>query len=276
MASVRALFTVRAEKRLDQIEGQGEDDDLGALVRDVGEGLQVAQLQGARLERQRLCRHDQLLGRLGLALGVDDLGAPGALGLGLLRHGANHAFIEIHVLDLDVRDLDAPVLGGLIEDALQVDVQLVALREQVVHLVLTHHRAQRRLRHLAGGIEGVRDLDNGLAGINDAEIHDRVHLDRHVVARDHILFGHVEYDDPQVHPAGSLYAGPDEYQPGTLDAREAPQREYHDAFVFVQHVDGAEHQHDDEYGDGDHERHECLQSRAALTAARPTMLDLPP
>src|SRR5438105_6414001 len=50
---------------------------------------QVAQLQGARLQRQCLCRLDQLLGRLRLALGVDDLGAPGALGLGLLRHGAN-------------------------------------------------------------------------------------------------------------------------------------------------------------------------------------------
>src|SRR4030088_1226097 len=276
MASVRPLFTVRAEERLDEIERQREDDDLGALVRDVREGLQGAQLQGARLARQGLRRFGQLRGRLALALGVDDLGTPGALGFGLLRHGGNHAFVEIDILDLDGRDLDAPGLGVLVEDALQVDVELVALREQVVHLVLAHHRAQRGLRDLAGGIEGVRHLDDGPAGIDDAEIDHRVHLDGHVVARDHILFGYVEYDDPQVHPARPLYAGPDEYQAGALDVGEAPQGEHYDTLVFVQYVDGAEYQHDGEYGDGDHERHECLQSRAALNAARPTMVELPP
>src|SRR6202165_5011706 len=238
MASVRLLFTVRAEERLDQIERQGEDDDLGALVRDVGEGRQVAQLQGARLARQGLRRFGQLRGRLALALGVDDLGTPRALGFGLLRHGANHAFVEIDILDLNSRDLDAPRFGGLVEDALQVDVELVALREQIVHLVLAHHRAQRRLRDLAGGIEGVRHLDDGLAGIDDAEIDHRVHLDGHVVARDHILFGYVEYDDSQVHPARPLDAGPDEYHPGTLDAGEASQGEHYAQLVFVQHVDG--------------------------------------
>ena len=42
---------MRAEKRLDQIERQREDDDLGPLVRDVGEGLQVTQpaVNGAQM-----------------------------------------------------------------------------------------------------------------------------------------------------------------------------------------------------------------------------------
>src|SRR5438105_3238368 len=70
---------------------------------------QVAQLQGARLQRQCLCRLDQLLGRLRLALGVDDLGAPGALGLGLLRHGADHAFKDV--------DLDESMIRAMAKQA---------------------------------------------------------------------------------------------------------------------------------------------------------------
>ena len=86
---------------------------------------------------------------------MDDLRAAGALGFGLLRHGADHALVEIDVLDLHVGDLDAPGLGGLIENDLDVGVELVALGEQVVHLVLAQHRAQRRLRDLAGRLEGL-------------------------------------------------------------------------------------------------------------------------
>src|SRR2546429_5295247 len=102
MASVRALLTVRAEERLDQVERQREDDQLGSLVGDVGESLQVAQLQGARLERQCLCRLDQLLGRLRLAFGVDDLGAPGALGLDRksTRLNSSHGYISYAVFCL--------------------------------------------------------------------------------------------------------------------------------------------------------------------------------
>src|ERR1700747_3684039 len=88
-ASARALLT-RAEQRPDQVEWQRKDDELRALMGNVGEGLQVAQLQRARLERQRPRRLDQLLRRLGLAFGVNDLGAPGALGFRLLGHSADH------------------------------------------------------------------------------------------------------------------------------------------------------------------------------------------
>ena len=38
---------------------------------------------------------------LELALGGDDLGAPLALGLGLLRHGAAHLLGQVHLLHLD-------------------------------------------------------------------------------------------------------------------------------------------------------------------------------
>jgi RNA polymerase sigma-70 factor (ECF subfamily) len=64
MASVRPLVTVRAEERLDQIDGQREDHDLRLLMSNVGERLQVAQLQGGRLLGERRGGLDQLLRRL--------------------------------------------------------------------------------------------------------------------------------------------------------------------------------------------------------------------
>ena len=75
---------------------------------DLEQRLQVAQLQRDRM----LLDHErgvlQPLGRLELALGVDDLRAPLALGLGLARHRALHARRDLDVLHLDGRDLDAP------------------------------------------------------------------------------------------------------------------------------------------------------------------------
>jgi len=63
----------------------------------------------------------------------------------LLGNRANHAFIKIDVFDLDVGDFDAPVVGALIENVLNVGIQFVALSEHVVELMLTQHRSQSRL-----------------------------------------------------------------------------------------------------------------------------------
>ena len=72
--------------------------------------------------------------RLELARGVDDLRALLALGLRLLRHRALHLERQVDVLHLDHRDLDAPRIGVLVEDLLQLLVQLVALGQQLVEL----------------------------------------------------------------------------------------------------------------------------------------------
>ena len=71
-------------------------------------------------------------------------------------------------------------------------------REHFVELVLAQHRAQRRLRELAGRLERVRDLNDRLRRIDDAEIDDGVHLHRNVVARDDVLRRHVQHDHAQV------------------------------------------------------------------------------
>ena len=87
--------------------------------------------------------------RLLLAVGMDDLGAPLALGLGLARDRPDHAFVEVDVLDLDIGNLDAPRVGLRVEHLLDVGVQPVALGEHLVEIVLAQHRTQRGLRELA-------------------------------------------------------------------------------------------------------------------------------
>src|SRR5664279_40168 len=69
----------------------------------------------------------ELGGGLELALGVDDLGAPLALGLGRAGDRVLHPFRDLDVLDLDHRDLDPPRLGLGIDYLLQRFVEMLAL-----------------------------------------------------------------------------------------------------------------------------------------------------
>ena len=86
--------------------------------------------------------HQALRGRE-LALGVNDLRALFAFGLGLLGHGSHHAFGQVHLLDLDVRDFYAPRIGVLIEDRLQAQVNFFAMCQQFVHI--TSPNTERRV-----------------------------------------------------------------------------------------------------------------------------------
>src|SRR6266849_2513839 len=61
-------------QRLHPVDGHGKDDGGVLLRRDLGQGLQVAQVQGDGLGLQRCRRFRELLGGLQLAGGVDDLG----------------------------------------------------------------------------------------------------------------------------------------------------------------------------------------------------------
>ena len=100
----------------------------------------------------------ELVRGLELALGGDDLRAPLALGLGLARHRALHRLRDLDVLDLDGRDLDSPRLGLLVDDALELVVEAVALGQQRVELGAAEHGAQRRLRDLRRREQVVLDL----------------------------------------------------------------------------------------------------------------------
>ena len=132
----------------------------------------------------------------------------------------------------------------MVEDALDVHVQLVALRQHRVELVLAEHGTQRRLRELARGLEGIGDLDDRLGRIDDPEVDHRVHLDRYVVTRDHVLGRDVEHDHAQVDLDHLLDQRDQDDQAGPLDAREAPEGEHHAALVLVQYLEDLSGEHE--------------------------------
>ena len=83
---------------------------------------------------------------------MDHLGAPLALRFRLAGNGPDHLVGQIHLLDLDHRDLDAPWRRVLIEDGLQPDIQFLPLAEQLIQFGLPQHASQGRLRELRSGV----------------------------------------------------------------------------------------------------------------------------
>src|SRR5512145_2572242 len=225
------------------------DDGIALVPGDHRQRLQVAQLHCLGLRGQRPRGLEQLLGGLQLTLSQDHLRAALALGFGLARHGAYHVLVEVDVLGLHHRHLDAPGVGLRVEHALDVEIELLALGQHLVHLVLAEHRAQGGLRQLAGGHQEVFHLDDRLGRVDHAEVHHRVHLHRHVVARDHILRWHVHGYRAQVHLDHLLYARDDDDPAGALHLPEAAELEHHAAFVLAQDADRVEQRGDDEYED---------------------------
>src|SRR5262245_3944306 len=206
---------------------------------------------------------------------MDDLGAPLALGLGLAGDGAHHRLVQVDVLDLDRGDLDAPRFGLHIERLLDVDVELLALGQQPVELVLAEHRAQRRLRELAGRDEEVRDLDDRLLRIDHAKVDHGVDLDRDVVAGDHVLRRDVEHHRAQLDAHHLLDDGPDHDQARPLHHPETPELEHHAALVLAQDPErpGDENGDEEQHAQDEIESHvQPLSMESGTTSSsRPSM-----
>ena len=118
--------------------------------------------------------------------------------------------------DLHGRHLDTPGIGLRIQRLLNGDVEPLSLGQHFIELMLPEHRAQSGLGQLAGGDQEVLHLDDRLRRIDHAEVHHRVNFHRYVVARDHILAGHIHRHRPQPHPDHLLDPGNDQHQPWTL------------------------------------------------------------
>jgi hypothetical protein len=248
------------QQRLDEIQRQREHDSGGfAVVAQIRHGLQVAQLQCLRLLGEQRGGIAQLFGRLVFAFGVDHLGTAFTLGLGLPGDRAHHGLVEVHVLDLDVHDLDAPRVGGFIQRHLQRVVDRIALGENFVQFMLAQYRAQARLRQLAGRLEKLRHFQHGFLRIHHAEIHHRIDPHRHVVQRNDILRRHVHHRDPQVHADHALHGRQQQHQAGSLGPGIPAQGKDHAAFVLGQDLDRREQQHDaDDHQYTDESNHDTL------------------
>src|SRR5579864_9030718 len=238
-----------------QFDREREYDGRAALAGDIEQSAEIAQLHRLRHLGQGAGGLDQLLRRLLLALGIDDLGAALALGLGLAGDSAHHALVEVDALDLDIGDLDAPGLGLLVEHVLDSGIELVAFRQHFVEIVLAQHPAQRGLGELAGGDEIIPDLDDGALGIDDAEVDDGRDLDRDVVAGNHVLRRHLIDDDAQIDAHHLLDERHQEEKAGPLGSGIAAEREDDAALVFAQHADRGIDENQHQYGDDDDGRY---------------------
>ena len=137
-----AGFVEKIEEGLDDVDRHREDNGGVLFGADLGQGLQVAQLHGGRNAGKDLRGVDERLRSLELSLGMDDLGPPVALRLGLLGDGAHHVVRQLDGSDLNIADLDPPGLGLGVKDALHVDAELLPFGEHLVELMLPEHGTQ--------------------------------------------------------------------------------------------------------------------------------------
>jgi hypothetical protein len=231
-------------KRLKELDGDGKDDGRVLFHGDLGQGLQVAELNGRWLPGNDRRRVLELLGGTVLAFGVDDLGPLFPLGLRLAGHRPLHRVGQLYVLDLDDADLDAPRLGRFVDDLLQLVVDLVAMDQQLVQVRLAQDRSQAGLGDLPRRPAVIFYLHDGVAGIDHPEIGHGVHPDRHVVAGDGLLRGDIQGDDAQVDLHHAVYEGDDEKETRPLCALQPAQTKNDAALVLLDDLDGRDQQHD--------------------------------
>src|SRR5690606_7257686 len=90
-------------------------------------------------------------------------------------------------LDLDPVDADAPLAGGLVEDAAQLAVDGVTGGEGLLQVHRADDVTHRGHGELLDGLNVVGDLVGGGAGVGHLEVQHRVDLDDEVVLGDHGL-----------------------------------------------------------------------------------------
>src|SRR5262245_58813254 len=242
------MRALRAPQRLHQIGRDREHNGRGALAGDALQRREIAQLHRLRPGREDRAGLSELLRRLEFALGVDDLGAADAFGFRLASDRPHHGLVEVDVLELDDGDLDVPGVGLLVEDAPDIGVELFALLQHLVEIVLAEHGPQRGLRELAGRFREVLDLDDRLLGIDDAIINHRIDPHRDVVARDHVLWRDVEHTGAQVDADHLLDDRNDDHEAGALYPPEPAQQEHDGALILPQDAERIEQ---DDNGDND-------------------------
>src|SRR5690606_23359633 len=192
----------------------------------------------------------QRLRGLAHTFGVNDLGTPFALGLGLAGNRTHHTFVQIDVLDLDVGHLYTPAVGLGVKNFLHVEIELLALGKHFIEIMFAQHGAQGGLGELAGGFQVMLHLNDRLFGSHHPEVNHRAYLHLHVVARNHVLAGNVHGDHAQIDPHDLLQHGNHEDEAGALYAGEAAQRENDAALVFAHDAHGIgndDHRYDDQY-----------------------------
>ena len=272
----RGGHLAQAQERFEQIDWHWEHRGRIVLGRDLGERLQIAQLQRDGALAHDLGGFRQALRGLEFPLRCDYLRTPFAFGLGLRRDRALHVLRQVDILELDQHHLDAPRLGLRVDHFLNFRVELLALAQQIVELGLAANRSQRRLRKLHRAVQVVAHLGHRPRRIDHAKVKHRADFDRDVVTRDYVLRRNVECHRAQVDSHGALQNRDDEDYSRAAKRVQAAEPEDHRALIFVEHLEAAQ-QHDrgdyDYDSDSAHHRdssvHTPPSAPSAVNADRP-------
>ncbi len=249
------VLAERGLERLEHFDGNWHNERRVLLSGDVRYRLEIAQLVGDRVTSYDLSGLSETLGCLKLTLGIDDLGPALSFCLSTLRHCALHFDGKVDVLDLDEVHLDTPRIRQVIDDPLQFLVEPVALAQNVIELDLGQHRPQGCLRNLRCSEEVILNLDDGLDRFEHLEVDDRVDSNGHVVARDDVLWRHVESHYLKIDLHHPIHDGNEEEQSGPFGPLEhSSQPEDHTTLVLLDDANRRRQQNQQKYDhrSGDH------------------------
>ena len=127
------------------------------------------------------------------ALGLQDLFAAFALGTHLLFHGFLDILRRHDVLKLHTVDLDAPRVGGFIEDGAHFGVDNVARGKRLVEFKVTDDVAQCGCRQIFDSDHGMLHAVGIQLRVGNLIIDDRINLHMHVIAGDNRLRRKIEH-----------------------------------------------------------------------------------
>ncbi len=223
-----------------EVGGEKDDGFLGGVGADFFEGLEGADVDTAG----GLCEHAGGFGDGGsgtfLAFGGNDSGAALALGFGLFSHGAFHVGREFDVLELDAFDVDTPFVGLSVDDFADLGGNFVAFTEDFVEVEVAGDVAEGGLGESAGGVGKISSFEDGFAGVDDAEIDNRVDVDGDVVAGDDLLFRDVHRGRADVDFDHFVDVGNDNSEAGVEGARIATEAEDDAALELVNNADAGQ------------------------------------
>jgi hypothetical protein len=131
-----------------------------------GDRLEEADLHGRGFWLRMAAASDSSRDGPPLGVGRDHQGPGLPVGLGLAGHGPAQLVGQVHVLDLDREDLDAPVVGDPGDDPVQLPVDRLALAEHRVQVVLAEDGPEV-------GLGGLADREQVVLHLHDRR--DRLH-----------------------------------------------------------------------------------------------------
>ena len=113
---------------------------------------------------------------------------------------------RLNVLQLNAVDLNAPLVGGIVEDGAQLGVDGVARGKRLIQLEFTDDVTQCGLRQLLDSVGQVIDLIHGLERVHNLEIQQCIDLGHYVILGNHVLLVEVVHLLTQVDYIGGAIA----------------------------------------------------------------------